>query len=80
MKQWNECDYCNDSQPYKDCVLPDGTEQILCEFGNRPLPEYFVYERKIKFCPFCGKPLTEEAWAELESRIGGNDETTDKMD
>lgn len=28
---------------------------------------------KIKFCPYCGKPLTEEAWAELEQRIGGND-------
>ncbi len=30
---------------------------------------------KIKFCPFCGRPLTKEAWAELERRIGGNDET-----
>lgn len=26
---------------------------------------------KIKFCPNCGRPLTEEAWAELERRIGG---------
>lgn len=24
----------------------------------------------IKYCPFCGRPLTEEAWAELERRIG----------
>lgn len=28
---------------------------------------------KIKFCPFCGCPLTEEAWAELAQKIGGND-------
>lgn len=30
-----------------------------------------------KFCPMCSRPLTEEAWAELERRIGGNNETTD---
>lgn len=25
------------------------------------------------FCPNCGRPLTEVAWAELERRIRGND-------
>ena len=29
------------------------------------------------FCYSCGRPLTEEAWAELERKIGGNDGTTD---
>lgn len=23
---------------------------------------------QIKYCPFCGRPLTEEAWAEMERR------------
>lgn len=32
---------------------------------------------KIKFCPNCGRPLTEEAWAELERKIGGNNGATD---
>ena len=27
------------------------------------------------FCPACGRPLTDEAWAELERRIGGTYET-----
>ena len=30
-----------------------------------------------RFCCRCGRPLTEEAWAELEWRIGGNDGTID---
>lgn len=29
---------------------------------------------KIKYCPFCGRPLTEEDWAELERRVGGNND------
>ena len=29
----------------------------------------------IGYCPHCGRPLTEAAWAELERRIGN--ETTD---
>lgn len=33
---------------------------------------------KIKFCPVCGKPLTAQAWAELEQRIGGNNGETDQ--
>lgn len=24
---------------------------------------------KINFCPECGRPLTEDAWAELERRL-----------
>lgn len=31
-----------------------------------------------EYCPCCGKPLTGQAWAELERRIGGNDGTTDE--
>ena len=27
--------------------------------------------RKIDFCPVCGRPLTPEAWAELEKRLRG---------
>ena len=30
---------------------------------------------EIKFCPICGRPLTEGACAELERKIGGNDGT-----
>lgn len=30
--------------------------------------------RSAEYCPGCGRPLTGEAWAKLERRIGGNDE------
>lgn len=29
--------------------------------------------RFTNYCPACGRPLTEEAWADLESRIGGKE-------
>lgn len=36
--------------------------------------ENLVISRKMvgigrRYCPYCGRPLTEEAWAELERRI-----------
>lgn len=30
---------------------------------------------KNEFCHTCGRPLTKEAWEELERRLGGNDGT-----
>lgn len=32
--------------------------------------------RFTNYCPFCGRPLTEEAWAELERRINGGQENS----
>lgn len=31
----------------------------------------FPKERQFSYCPKCGRPLTEEAWAELERRARG---------
>ena len=33
--------------------------------------EYGWEGEEIKYCPWCGRPLTEEAWAELERRVRG---------
>ncbi len=46
-----------------------------CRFCGDEEVVNFLLAKKEKFCPYCGRPLTEEAWAELERRIGGNDET-----
>jgi hypothetical protein len=54
------CEYCNEPEPAKDCILPDGTEQFLCSrdglFGD-----CYINTRKISYCPMCGKPLAKEA-------------------
>lgn len=46
----------------------------LPKFNNagRMVFNWFPWDN---YCCCCGRPLTEEAWAELERRIGGPDET-----
>lgn len=45
---------CVDCPPYADCCMKDVSANSAF---------------KIKFCPECGRPLTEEARAELEKRL-----------
>ena len=47
---------CIACPPYADCCMKD----ISANSAFR-----------IKFCPECGRPLTEEAWAEREKRLMG---------
>lgn len=34
----------------------------------------FSVRYNLQYCPVCGKPITNEAWAELAQKIGGPDE------
>lgn len=36
--------------------------------GIRGMAESLILKRE-KFCAYCGRPLTDEAWAELERRV-----------
>ena len=47
---------CNGCPPYANCCKKDISV-------NSAFP--------IKFCPNCGRPLTDEAWAMLEKRLRG---------
>lgn len=47
---------CSSCPPHADCCMKDISTNSAF---------------RIKFCPECGRPLTEEAWAELEKRVRG---------
>lgn len=51
--------------------------EILVEKWNDGAGWQIIGHYCPQYCPECGLPITEEAWAELERRIGGNDGTTD---
>lgn len=40
-----------------------------CGYCNDPTD---AEEYDFCYCPYCGKPITEEAWEQLEQRIGGS--------
>lgn len=76
--RWDGCDLCiswDTKKPiddmHGDIVIHHGA--ITSFLGYREIYDY--RDRKVlgdfMFCPFCGRPLTEEAWAELEGRING---------
>lgn len=69
--RWEGCEYCEYSSAISYDSHGDG---IFIVFDESPKISGFDWEAKIKYCPFCGKPLTEEARAELERRIGWPDE------
>lgn len=68
--EWEKCEYCGEPSPHRDCVIDGNVEQFLCSrdglFGDA-----YINTREINYCPFCGKPLTEEAWKMLEMRLDG---------
>lgn len=82
--KWKGCEFCiGDFEGYtpqfrdvngksRPLFIPEGKAKIVLNGRyNRD------YDIPIKYCPFCGRPLTEEAWAELERRLGRDNETVD---
>lgn len=81
--RWDGCDCCKgDLEGYtaqfrdmngrsRPLYIPEGEAMIVApgKYSHR-------FCIQIKYCPFCGRPITEEAWAELERRI--NDGAADQ--
>lgn len=71
---WEPCEVCKKQE---DPCIKDGCfrrNRWKCGFGcdkYKEFQERTAVLRKSKFCPNCGRPLTEKAWDELEKRIGG---------
>ena len=61
---WKPCADCKSCVSCEYSMVPYGEKPCtVCRKKNRFKPR--------KFCNSCGKPLTEEAWAELEKRLRG---------
>lgn len=73
--RWGKCEMCGDGEINTSPGAHDFIIADDCLFYNDS--EFGLEGVLIKYCPFCSRPLTEEAWAELERRIGGNNGTTD---
>ena len=60
--RWEGCEYCNETQWLGGLISGTITAEVNFK-TNKDVT--FLY------CPICGRPLTEDAWAELERRIKG---------
>ena len=65
-KVWEPCEECVSCENCKHSVDYDYGEYKFCNqcVGN----SNFIPNN---FCQNCGRPLTDEAWAEMEKRLGG---------
>lgn len=61
---WKPCPKC------KSCASCTGSIGDPNALPCSQCEQYCNYIPR-KFCPHCGRPLTEEAWAELEKRLRG---------
>lgn len=63
---WKPCEFCGKAD-FGEYGFEIGRSyvKIACALGSWRFPT----EEQFHFCPKCGRPLTEEAWAELEKRM-----------
>lgn len=65
--KWEACDHCKKACWNCNHNLFAVKEMTKCDdCVNQSKWEFIAYQN---YCPKCGRPLTEEAWAELERRL-----------
>lgn len=65
-ESWKPCKKCYSCD---NCVFCDDRYDELCDECSIG----FAYKKfkPFKYCRYCGRPLTEEAWNMMEKRMGG---------
>lgn len=68
---WETCEWCGD--------LGDSRYKLYAGFCMQKAADDIYEEEteKLNYCPKCGRPLTEEAWARLEKRLCRGSEKED---
>lgn len=64
---WEPCELCHGNKLDSVGVGDHFGLRVYLRGGNKNPPE----NERFQFCPKCGRPRTEEAWAELEKRLRG---------
>lgn len=83
-EKWKPCEHCGGSVPvpYKEKEYPgicnfevglDGGDEIAVIAYNHytSVTTEICFSFQVAYCPKCGRPLTDAAWAELEKKIRG---------
>ena len=70
---WEPCLFCCEERKWRrPLAFDEAGDAVTIEIdGNAAAIESDSMGFIIKFCPECGRPLTNKAWDELEKRIGG---------
>lgn len=67
---WKPCERCKPKEKPLDRFIGHEFQIDGSEIYYHDTDDGWEGE-EIKFCPWCGRPLTEEAWDELEKRLRG---------
>lgn len=64
---WGPCEACKEGTI--EINIPEFRALAIC--NQHMNHDAFTLNLQTLFCPVCGRPLTEEAWKELENRVRG---------
>ena len=66
--KWEPCDNCKKAcwNCKHNLLCCEGNDKECDDCVNQSKWEFLAYQN---YCPKCGRPLTKEAWAELERRV-----------
>lgn len=71
--KWGPCEFCGYTEYPDKKFYPKNGYLFYAGFTKQYAADEFHEEETedVRYCPKCGRPLTEEAWAELERRLRG---------